>query len=78
MPAADDHADRDHITYAVYVGTTADEAASSETAFALMVEQSYELDGFGTFGAHARYVAIAAVDQAGNVGPRSPSVRVIQ
>lgn len=74
--STDDFATFDRLTYAVYVGATPGEAQLAETPAALILpfEPTRLLDAIPwTPGSAARYVAIEAVDQAGNTSARSPS-----
>lgn len=75
-PSSDDHALASQITYEIYAGSTAIAAQESTVAVTHLVASEATLRDVGSLGADGEYVAIVAVDQAGNVSARSPSVRV--
>lgn len=76
VPAADDLTPTEHLSYLVFFGATAEEAQSNPLADGPFVPLGTTIGGGGGVGQSARrFVALAAVDQAGNTSARSPSLR---
>jgi hypothetical protein len=81
VPASDDFSAPERITYAVYAGTTAAEAAEASLPLRLLLaphaEDASLMDGWGVHDTEGvEWLSLAAVDQAGNVSARTSPVRI--
>jgi hypothetical protein len=69
----------EHLTYAAYVGFSREEALTGPYALKLFIgAPTFRLDLSGHPSGHDVYVSLAAIDQAGNIGPRSEPFLVEQ
>jgi hypothetical protein len=69
----------EHLTYAAYVGFSREEALTGPQALKLFIGAlTFNLGLSGSPSGHDVYVSLAAIDQAGNIGPRSEPFLVEQ
>jgi hypothetical protein len=80
-PATDDQTAAEHLSYALFGGATADEAAAATSPLRLLLaspaEPTESLEIWEPLEPEmVEWVALAAVDQAGNLSARTAPVRV--
>lgn len=76
--ATDDHTPSDRMTYALFIASSESGATSSMTPDGFFVRDGTEIWRFGdeAEGDSDIWVAVAPIDLAGNVGPRSAAMQI--
>jgi hypothetical protein len=76
--ATDDHTPSDRMTYALFVASSENGATSATSADSFIVRDGTEIWRFGdeAEGDSDIWVSVAAIDLAGNVGPRSAAMQI--
>lgn len=76
--ATDDHTPSDRMTYALFVASSENGATSTMAADSFIVRDGTEIWRFGdeAEGDSDIWVSVAAIDLAGNVGPRSAAMQI--